>query len=102
MAHLSDCSAFSAPRNFAARGGRPAPELQRTRARRDTILYGTERRLRMPPPSTASPGGPLLVCHSHLRWDRVYQRPQHVLSRLARRWPVLVREEPLIEDDRPP
>src|SRR4051794_7692724 len=44
---------------------------------------------------------PLLVCHSHLRWDWVYQRPQHLLSRLARRWPVIVEEEPIF-DDRPP
>ena len=44
---------------------------------------------------------PLLVCHSHLRWDWVYQRPQHLLSRLARHWPVLVEEEPVV-DDRPP
>src|SRR4051812_20371314 len=44
---------------------------------------------------------PLLVCHSHLRWDWVYQRPQHLLSRLARQWPVIVEEEPIF-DDRPP
>ena len=25
-----------------------------------------------------------LVCFSHLRWDFVYQRPQHLLSRAAR------------------
>src|SRR3954454_19462338 len=43
----------------------------------------------------------LLVCHSHLRWDWVYQRPQHLLSRLARDWPVIVEEEPVF-DDRPP
>jgi UDP-galactopyranose mutase len=42
-----------------------------------------------------------LVCHSHLRWDWVYQRPQHLLTRLARHWPVLVEEEPVF-DDRPP
>src|SRR4051794_12931714 len=46
-------------------------------------------------------GTPLLVCHSHLRWHWVYQRPQHVLSRLARYWPVIVEEEPIF-DDRPP
>ncbi len=45
--------------------------------------------------------GPILVCHSHLRWDWVYQRPQHLLSRLARRWPVIVEEEPVF-DARPP
>ncbi len=46
-------------------------------------------------------GDPLLVCHSHLRWDWVYQRPQHLLSRLARHGPVVVEEEPVF-DDRPP
>ena len=44
---------------------------------------------------------PLFVCHSHLRWDWVYQRPQHLLSRLARHAPVIVEEEPVF-DDRPP
>ncbi len=44
---------------------------------------------------------PILVCHSHLRWDWVYQRPQHVLSRMAKAWPVIVEEEPIF-DDRPP
>src|SRR3954453_16645712 len=52
-------------------------------------------------PDLGRRGNPVLVCHSHLRWDWVYQRPQHLLTRLARRWPVLVEEEPLI-DDRPP
>jgi UDP-galactopyranose mutase len=44
---------------------------------------------------------PILACHSHLRWDWVYQRPQHVLSRIARHWPVLVEEEPLIDERAP-
>ncbi len=44
---------------------------------------------------------PLLLCHSHLRWDWVYQRPQHLLSRMAGKWPVIVEEEPVF-DDRPP
>ncbi len=43
---------------------------------------------------------PILVCHSHLRWDWVYQRPQHLLSRLARDWRVIVEEEPIF-DGRP-
>ena len=25
-----------------------------------------------------------LICFSHLRWDFVYQRPQHLMSRFAR------------------
>ena len=35
---------------------------------------------------------PLLV-FSHLRWDFVYQRPQHVLSRLAKTRQILFIEE---------
>lgn len=35
-----------------------------------------------------------LVCFSHLRWGFVWQRPQHLLSRFARRLPVYVVEEP--------
>ncbi|MEA2665464.1 MAG: UDP-galactopyranose mutase [Candidatus Eremiobacteraeota bacterium] len=34
------------------------------------------------------------VAGLHLRWDGVRQRPQHLLSRLARRVPVVVIEEP--------
>src|SRR5215213_10529940 len=40
---------------------------------------------------------PLLVCFSHLRWDFVWQRPQHLLSRAAKHYRVLVIEEPAYE-----
>ncbi|TAM84971.1 glycosyltransferase family 1 protein [bacterium] len=36
-----------------------------------------------------------IIVGLHLRWRGVYQRPQHVLSRLAREYPVVVLEEPL-------
>ena len=36
-----------------------------------------------------------LVCFSHLRWDFVYQRPQHLLSRCARNRRVFFIEEPV-------
>jgi UDP-galactopyranose mutase len=36
-----------------------------------------------------------LVVFSHLRWNFVYQRPQHLLSRIARSVPVLFIEEPV-------
>lgn len=39
-----------------------------------------------------------VVCFSHLRWDFVYQRPQHLLSRAARRHEVFFIEEPIFED----
>ncbi len=38
---------------------------------------------------------PVLLCLSHLRWDFVYQRPQHLLSRAAASYCVLYVEEPL-------
>ena len=36
-----------------------------------------------------------LVVFSHLRWQFVYQRPQHLLSRLGLRWRVIFIEEPV-------
>ncbi len=43
-----------------------------------------------------------LVVLSHLRWDFVYQRPQHVLSRLAQSRPVTVVEEPVHDAEAEP
>ncbi len=40
-----------------------------------------------------------IVCISHLRWDFVWQRPQHLLSRLARQHRVFFVEEPLARSD---
>jgi UDP-galactopyranose mutase len=54
----------------------------------------------MSEPPRASDREAILVCHSHLRWDWVYQRPQHLLSRLARHWPVILEEEPVFDDRR--
>jgi UDP-galactopyranose mutase len=39
---------------------------------------------------------PDLVCFSHLRWDFVYQRPQHLLKRCARERRVFFVEEPVL------
>jgi glycosyltransferase involved in cell wall biosynthesis len=39
-----------------------------------------------------------LVCFSHLRWNFVYQRPQHLLSRFAKELRVFFIEEPLFGD----
>ncbi len=41
---------------------------------------------------------PDLVCLSHLRWDFVYQRPQHLMSRFARDRRVFFFEEPVFFD----
>jgi glycosyltransferase involved in cell wall biosynthesis len=42
-----------------------------------------------------------LICFSHLRWDFVYQRPQHLLSRAARTRRVVFVEEAMYDVARP-
>jgi len=59
-----------------------------------------------PPASPALPALPAelksdLVVLSHLRWDFVYQRPQHLMSRFARERRVFFVEEPVFGDDGP-
>jgi glycosyltransferase involved in cell wall biosynthesis len=39
-----------------------------------------------------------LLCFSHLRWNFVYQRPQHLLSRFAAHTRVFFIEEPIFHD----
>ena len=36
-----------------------------------------------------------LICFSHLRWNFVFQRPQHLMSRFAREMNVIFWEEPI-------
>jgi glycosyltransferase involved in cell wall biosynthesis len=42
-----------------------------------------------------------IVAFSHLRWNFVYQRPQHLLSRLAAKRPVFFVEEPEFDSQGP-
>ena len=46
-------------------------------------------------PSAPDPVRPTLLCFSHLRWDFVFQRPQHLMSRFARDMAVVYWEEPV-------
>ena len=46
------------------------------------------------PAIAAMEAKPDLVCFSHLRWDFVYQRPQHLLTRCAKDRRVFFVEEP--------
>src|SRR4051812_11986887 len=39
-----------------------------------------------------------IVCLSHLRWDFVYQRPQHLMNRFAKSARVFFFEEPEVSD----
>jgi UDP-galactopyranose mutase len=46
-------------------------------------------------PSAPDPEAATLICFSHLRWDFVFQRPQHLMSRFAREMTVIYWEEPI-------
>jgi len=45
--------------------------------------------------SAPDPGPTTLICFSHLRWNFVFQRPQHLMSRFARDMAVIYWEEPI-------
>ncbi|MDQ3364990.1 MAG: glycosyltransferase family 1 protein [Myxococcota bacterium] len=42
-----------------------------------------------------------IICLSHLRWNFVYQRPQHLLSRCAKEHNVVFFEEPMLDATAP-
>jgi UDP-galactopyranose mutase len=46
-------------------------------------------------PSAPNPQPTTLICFSHLRWNFVFQRPQHLMSRFARDMDVIYWEEPV-------
>ncbi|HEY8592098.1 MAG TPA: glycosyltransferase family 1 protein [Sphingomicrobium sp.] len=46
-------------------------------------------------PSAPDPEPTTLLCFSHLRWNFVFQRPQHLMSRFAREMNVIFWEEPV-------
>jgi glycosyltransferase involved in cell wall biosynthesis len=48
----------------------------------------------MPAPNPTTPPADI-VCFSHLRWDFVFQRPHHLMSRFARTRRVFFLEEPV-------
>jgi UDP-galactopyranose mutase len=56
-----------------------------------------ERRFGQVPHEHASSKQPDLICFSHLRWDFVYQRPQHLLTRSAQDRRVFFVEEPVFD-----
>src|SRR5688572_14749472 len=51
----------------------------------------------MPTAFPTAPRSAPLICLSHLRWNFVFQRPQHLMLRCARDRPVYFVEEPIIE-----
>jgi UDP-galactopyranose mutase len=55
-------------------------------------------KLPLPPSTAAVFERPTLVVLCHLRWGFVFQRPQHLLTRLARRFDVVFVEEPVFAE----
>jgi UDP-galactopyranose mutase len=43
---------------------------------------------------------PTLIVFCHLRWDFVFQRPQHLMTRLAEHYQILFVEEPVFDEGR--
>ena len=60
----------------------------------------------MTPPHQTAPHGsaalPILLCLSHLRWDFVFQRPQHLMTRACAQYRVVLVEEPVRQGAQPP
>src|SRR6476661_8433861 len=46
-------------------------------------------------PSASEPETATLLCFSHLRWNFVFQRPEHLMNRFAREMHVIYWEEPV-------
>lgn len=55
------------------------------------------RRRERPAFSGGSSSKPTLLCFSHLRWNFVFQRPQHLMTRFARTHRVIFWEEPIFD-----
>lgn len=53
---------------------------------------------RLPSSNVRAPR-PTLVCFSHLRWNLVFQRPQHIMTHLQANFDVIYWEEPRIDRD---
>lgn len=55
-----------------------------------------------PPCPDRGDARPVLLVMSHLRWDFVFQRPQHLMTRAAASYEVVFVEEPVEEDGATP
>lgn len=62
------------------------------------VIAAQQRRVQITKGKQLQSINPDVVCFSHLRWNFVFQRPQHLMSRLARKRRVFFLEEPVYED----
>lgn len=93
LSHWHNSGIWDVPRAFSGDFTRVICEPYAERIRH------WQRELRKPSPTPLSGQNIMktIVTFSHLRWDFVYQRPQHPLSRLAQKRPVVFIEEPIGE-----
>src|SRR6185312_13972846 len=57
--------------------------------------YAPKNAFSVHPAALVDPGSETLICFSHLRWDFVFQRPQHLMTRFAASRRVIYWEEPV-------
>ena len=57
--------------------------------------YAPEKAFSVQPAGLIDQGSETLLCFSHLRWDFVFQRPQHLMTRFAAARRVVYWEEPV-------
>lgn len=93
-------STYEISENHLNGEGASAKELANGHLQRgkDTLISGLKESEHTGFESNFSEGTDL-VCFSHLRWDFVYQRPQHLLERCAKTRRVFFVEEPIASPD---
>ena len=67
-------------------------------AQRATERFYSNYFLTQAPPAIQGAAMTTIIVFSHLRWDFVYQRPQHLLSRLAENYKIVFIEEPVFHE----
>lgn len=97
--HWHDSGLWDVVRDARRFGARPAGSRLLNRDYADRLKRWQALRL---PQQRTETKMPHLIVFSHLRWDFVHQRPQHLMSRLARSYRVLFVEEPVQRADEPP
>jgi len=70
-------------------------EVTNTSSLRNSLQWNTAAKKDIPANESADVEVYDIVVFSHLRWEFVYQRPQHIISRLAKNFRILFVEEPL-------
>lgn len=70
-------------------------DFKKKTAHEKVITLKSSRKRQVAQTLVSEPGIKNIICFSHLRWDFVFQRPQHLLTRWAKEMPVYYIEEPI-------